>query len=278
MTRWVPQADTESDASARRRCLLVGACALWSALPAWAVQRDSLANPLRLGCDEALVNSGLASAWQRAFARDTGVVVSLIAEPATRILQMLDRAEVDMSLTNVPESEALLAKQGLAHDRTQVAVGGFVVVGPAALRKTLQPKPALLPPQALMSLLADSQTPFLTRGDDSGTHLFERALWNSLQITPAAPWYRSAESDTPVWLQAREANACTLVERGVWERAGRQSGLTAWSDTSLGWVVDVHVMRAFRVNHPAARLLTQWLSGPGGRRVATKQLGYRAPG
>ncbi len=276
MTPWAGDAGLHS--GSRRRCLLVGACALWGTVPAWAVQRESLANPLRLGCDEALVNSGLASAWQRAFARDTGVVVSLMAEPASRILEMLDRAEVDMSLTNVPEAEALLTKQGLAHDRTQVAVGGFVVVGPAAVRKALQPKPTLLPPQDLMPLLATSQTPFLTRADDSGTHRFEQALWTQQQITPAPSWYRVAQADTPVWLQAREANACTVVERGVWERVGRQSGLTVWSDSSLGWVVDVHLMRAFRVSHPAARLLTQWFSGPGGRRVAARQPGYRAPG
>ncbi len=261
----------------RRGCLLAGAGALLGAWPAWGLQRDSLANPLRLGCDEALVNSGLASAWQRAFARDTGVVVSLISEPASRILEMLNTAEVDMSLTNVPALEVFMADRGLAHDRIQVAVGGFIVVGPEVLQKGFQLKPARLSQHELMPLLAASETPFLSRGDDSGTYHFEQSLWAPLQVTPSPSWYSLAQGDTPVWLQAREMVACTMVERGVWERVGSQSGLTVWSDNSQGWGVEIHLMRSFRGNHPAARLLTQWVKGPRGRRIAARQAGYRSP-
>lgn len=281
----VADADTNASTKAslrmssvsRRGCLLAGAGALLGAWPAWGLQRESLANPLRLGCDEALVNSGLASAWQRAFARDTGVVVSLIAEPATRILEMLNTAEVDMSLTNVPDIESFMADRGLAHDRIQVAVGGFLVVGPEVLQKALQAKSTRLGQHELMPLLAASETPFLTRADDSGTYHFERSLWAPLQVTPSPSWYFVAQGTTPVWLQARDMVACTMVERGVWERIGPKSGLTVWSDNSQGWSVEIHLMRSFRGHHPAARLWIQWVTGPRGRRIAARQPGYQSP-
>ncbi len=280
------------DRMARRRWMsAAGASVLLGALPAWAVQQASLANPLRLGCDEALVLSGMAAAWQRAFAADTGVVVSLLPHPATRVLQLLERGEIDMSLTNLPEQEALLAKQGLAHDRAQAAAGGFVVVGPAAVAKALRgTAPAGAPARrtaaatpaldvsALLQALAGAQVPFLTRGDDSGTHRFEQGLWKAAQLNPAAPWYRPAQGEAAVWLQARDAAACTLVERGVWERVARQqSGLSVLAERDAALQVDIHVMRSFRVSHPAGKLFTQWISGPAGRRVAGQHPGYRAP-
>lgn len=259
----------------RRTCLLAGAGALLGVAPAWGVQRDSLANPLRLGCDEALVNSGLVSAWQRAFARDTGVVVSLITEPAGRILEMLGKNEVDLSLTNVPAMEALMVDRGLAHDRIPAAVGGFLVVGHPALEKALQLKSPRLSQAELMPLLAASEAPFLSRGDDSGTYHFEQSLWAPLKITPSPSWYQMAQGDTPVWLQAREMLACTLVERGVWNRVGAKTGLTVWSDNSQGWGVDIHLMRSVRGNHPAANLWIQWVTQPQGRRIAARHPGYQ---
>ena len=61
-----------------RRSLLALLAA--SSLPtmAWAAQRKSLADPMHLGAEQALIDSGLASQLQKAFGRDTGVAVQLV--------------------------------------------------------------------------------------------------------------------------------------------------------------------------------------------------------
>lgn len=274
-----------------RRWVLAGGAAL-GVWPAWAVQQAALDNPLQLGCDEALFQSGLVQAWQKAFAADTGVVVRPVPHPATRVLQLLERGEVAMSLTNLPEQEALLDKQGLAHDRRRVASGGFVVVGPVAVAKALRGAAAPATPAArraaapavsldvvmLLQALASAQVPFLSRADESGTHRLEQGLWQVAQLTPAAPWYRPVQGEAPVWLQARDAEACTLVERGVWARVARQqSGLVVLAERDAALQVDIQAMRSFRVGHPAAKLFSQWVSGPAGQRVAAQHPGYTAP-
>ncbi len=290
-------ADREDDevlnSVGRRHWLQRGAvaCLGWGALPAQAVQRAALNNPLRLGCDESLVGSGLAAAWQRGFAADTGVVIVPVPETAANVLDMLERGDFIMSMTNVPVQEMALEKRGLAHERAQVAVGGFVVVGPPAVAKAVRPAPPAKrrsgtppPPPAppltvtmLMQVLATSQLPFLSRGDDSSTHRFEQGLWRQAQITPAAPWYLRAQGDTPVWLQARDAGACTVVERGVWARQGRASGLAVLAEGGADLSVPLHVMRSFRANHPATRLFSEWARSPRGRRVVNAHPGYSAP-
>ena len=47
--------------------------------------------------------------------------------------------------------------------------------------------------------------------------------------------------------------------------------------TSIVGTISVHVMRSFRVNHPAGKLFTQWITGPKGRAVVARQRGYRLP-
>lgn len=284
--------DEVSSPRGRRRWLLQAGAAAWlgwGALPAQAVQRAALNNPLRIGCDETLVASGLAGAWQRGFAADTGVVTVPVPQTAAKVLELLERGEFIMSMTNVPVQEMALEKQGLAHERAQVGVGGFVVVGPPAVAKAVrgkapstQRRPATPPPppltvSMLLQVLATSQLPFLSQGDDSSTHRFEQGLWRQAQIAPAAPWYQSAQGELPVWLQARDAGACTLVERGVWARQGRASGLAVLAEGGAELSVPLHLMRSFRANHPAARLFSEWVRSPRGRRVVNAHPGYSAP-
>ncbi|HUG22796.1 substrate-binding domain-containing protein [Piscinibacter sp.] len=262
--------------NARRRVLIrLSAAAAALACPAWApaVQRQSLADPLRLAADDALVDSGLAGSLQRAFGRDTGVVVQLVRGPASALLDALERGEHDAALTNAPEREIALEKQGLVHDRRAVVAGGFVLVGPLVLAKPLA---AERDAAMALSRIAQAQVPFLTRGDGCGTHLAELRLWRAAEVLPAAPWYQNAAADAPLLTQARERQAVTLVERGVWAAQGgaRGYGVLVHSDPRMA--LDVHVMRTFRVQHPAGKLFVNWLAGPKGRRLAAAHLGYRA--
>lgn len=245
------------------------------ALPATrAAQSRSLADPLRLGVDDALFDSGFAGALQRGFGHDTGVAVQLLHGPATAVIAALERGEHDATLTNAPDAEQALVQQGLAHDRRAVAVAEFVLVGPSALAKSLAAGNDVA---LALSRIAQAQIPFLTRPDGCGTHLVEQAAWRAAKTAPGGAWYRAAADGAPVLAQARSQDACTLVERGVFAASppARGHGVLVQEDPRLA--VDVHAMRSFRTAHPAAKLFVGWITGEKGRAVVASHRGYRRP-
>ncbi len=266
-----------------RRLFLGAAVALTLPSLARAQQRQSLADPLRLGADQALVDSGLAAALQTGFGRDTGVAVQLVPGLALPLLEALERGELDATLTNAPEAEEKLEKQGLAHDRRRVADAALVLVGPAPAKK--KPDPAgvarmtditLALTQLRDAALANPGTiSFLSAGDASGSHAAEQALWRAAKIAPATPWYGKAQLGS-LAAQARQQGAYALVERGVWlGRGGAPLAVLVEGDPRM--TVPVHVMRSFRVNHPGGKLFTTWIGGPKGRAIVAAQRGYRPP-
>jgi len=260
--------------SRRHALACLSAAAASVAWPALAVQRRSLTDPMRLAADDALVDSGLASHLQHAFGRDTGVAVQLIRGPATTVLEALERGEHDAALTNAPEVESALDKQGLIHDRHHVASTDFLLVGPSALAKPLDASNNVA---LALSRLAQVQALFITRDDGSGTHLAEHALWRAAQVAPAAPWYMKIAPGEALLAQARSRNACALVERGVWAAQGGGKGYGVLVEGDPKLAAQVHVMRSFRVNHPSAKLFVSWVAGKLGRRAAGSVPGYRAP-
>ena len=251
---------------------------------AWSQQRRSLSDPLRLGVDSALFDSGLAKALQQAFGRDTGVAVKLVRMPALPLLEAIDRGEIDAALANAPAAEARLDKEGLVHDRQPIAGGEFVLVGPAVRGKVKDPA-AIAGQHGIVQALIELRngalaTPgaitFLSAGDGSGTHALEQTLWREAKIAPAAPWYAVADANGGPIAQARARNAYALVERGVWlAQGGSPLAVLVEGDPLL--VETVHVMRSFRVNHPAGKLFVAWIAGPKGRRVVAAQRSYRGP-
>jgi tungstate transport system substrate-binding protein len=267
-----------------RRTLVSGSLiGLFPATAAWSQQRQSLGDPLRLGVDSALFDSGLAKALQQGFGRDTGVAVKLVRMPALPLLEAIDRGEVDAALANAPLAEAKLDKEGLVHDRQPIAGGDFLLVGPAPRGKVKDPA-AIAGQHGIAQALIELRngalaTPgaitFLTSGDGSGTHALEQSLWREAKIAPAPPWYAVADPNTGLLAQARARNAYALVERGVWlAQGGAPLGVMVEGDPLL--VEAVHVMRAFRVNHPAGKLFVTWIAGPKGRRVVAAHRGYRS--
>lgn len=263
----------------RRRLLPLPFAALLPGAPVRAQQRKSLADPLRLGVDHALIDSGLASTLLRAFGTDTGIAVKTVPGAALPLLEALERGEIDAALTNTPDAEAKLDRQGLAHDRQAVAAGEFVIVGPAVSGKGEDVLGSALGHDAVAALQRLAATgpgsfTFLTPSDGSGAHVVEQALWRQAGVAPAAPWYLSLTPGDSLVAQARARGGFAVVERAAWlARGGAPLAVRIDADARLAEAV--HVMRSFRVNHPAGKIFVAWITSAKGRRVVAGQRGYR---
>lgn len=257
----------------RRRCLVVAPAAGLLGLagfPARAAGQP--AAPLRLGADRSLAASGLADALRRAFSADTGIEVKLVVAPALAVLDAVREGEVDAALANAPAAEADLERQTLVHDRRAIAVGDFVLVGPAgrgAARVDRDPVAALVQ-------LAEAEAPFLSPGDGSGAHVAEQALWRAAGVEPKAPWYASADPrGGNVVRQARTGSRWSVVERGEWLAVGGPP-LRVAAEGGEVLAEPVHAMRSFRVSHPAGKFFLAWIGGRRGQAVVARRRGYRA--
>ena len=267
----------------RRHLLSISLGSLVPASTTLAQQRRSLSDPLRLGVDLALFDSGLTMALLRGFGRGTGIAVLPVAMPALPLLEALARGELDAALSNAPAAETALVEQGLAYDRHSVAAGSFVIVGPAPHGR--QKDPAALAglgnaAEALTQLRSAAlampgAVSFLTAADGSGAHVLEQALWREAKLAPAAPWYVTADPKGGLIAQARARGAYALVERAAWATDGG-APLAVLVDADPLLAEQVHVLRAFRATHPAGKLFVAWITGPKGRRIVAAQRGYRA--
>jgi tungstate transport system substrate-binding protein len=261
-----------------RRRQLLALPLLAAAGPVTAREARSASDPLRLGVDRSLVESGLAAALVRGFGTDTGIAVKAVPGPALPVLEALGRGELDAALTNAPVAEARLVQQGFAHDRQPVAAGEFVLVGPAARGPHKDPAgltgvadgAAALTQVQRAALALPGTVTFLSAGDGSGLHLAEQALWRRAGLAPAVPWYATADGASAVVLQARARGAYALVERGAWAaQGGAPLALLVSGDALLA--EPVHVMRAFHSKHAAGKLFVAWVAGPRGQRVVAAQ-------
>ena len=269
----------------RRRPLLLAGLGLLALAPAArGQQKRSLADPLRVGVDTALAESGLAAALQRAFGLDTGIALKLVPGPSVTMLDALERGELDAAIANTPEAELKLDQQGLVHDRRAVAAARFVIVGPAPRGKVRDPASIAGGRDAAQALVrlrdaalaSPGSITFLSAGDGSGTHLGELALWRAARVAPLAPWYLNADPKLPLLAQARARGAYAVVERGVWNAAGG-APLAVLVEGDSAMVAPVHAMRGFRVSHPAGKIFIAWISGPKGRAVVARQSAYARP-
>jgi tungstate transport system substrate-binding protein len=233
-----------------------------------------------LGVEQALVDSGLAVRLQRAFGQDTGVAVKLVPGHSAALLAALEQGELDAAMTNAPQQEAALEKQGLAHDRQRIAVGDFVLVGPieGVGKKARDPAGVMGGKDiaAALAQIAQANAPFISPGNGSGAHLAELTLWRAAKVAPAKPWYFTAPEGTNALALARTNKTYTVVERGLWlAQGGKPLAVLVEGDPRMAG--EVHVMRAFRTRHPAAKLFVKWVSGTGGRRAAGDVRGWDAP-
>jgi tungstate transport system substrate-binding protein len=206
------------------------------------------------------------------------------------LLPQLERGELDMALSLAPDLEASLLRQNLIHDRRAIAETALLLVGPAPRKATkkepAQPDPAGIAGEtdiarALARLAAAGQRGeaiYFAPSEPSGVRLIEQALWKAAGPQAIGPWLRSsAEGPAALLAKAAEADGYALVERGAWAVLGaRHPNLAVLVADDPRQIATSHIMRSFRVNHPAGKLAVAWLAGPRGQRVvAGFGRGYR---
>jgi len=117
-------------------------------------------------------------------------------------------------LVHARADEDKLIADGYGVHRRDVMYNDFVVIGPKSDPAGIR---GLEDAVAALSKIETTASLFVSRGDESGTHKKEQALWQQAKITPAGPWYREVgQGMGKILLMAGELDAYTLTDHGTW--------------------------------------------------------------
>jgi tungstate transport system substrate-binding protein len=159
-------------------------------------------------------DSGLLDFLLPLFQEETGYVVKMVAVGTGEALKMGEEGNADVLLVHAPASEITFMEGGFGKDRYLIMHNDFVIVGPADDPVGIKGSMDTL---AALTAIANSQSPFATRGDDSGTHKMEVKLWSAAEITPEGEWYLNTGQGMGDTLRiASEKFAYTLTDRATY--------------------------------------------------------------
>ncbi len=169
---------------------------------------------LILGATTSVQDTGLLDVLTEAFREESGydvAAVTPIIAGSGQILELARRGEVDAVITHSPQAEARLIVDGDGIDRREIMQNRFVVAGPPADPAGV--RSAATAAEALERIAAAERT-FISRGDNSGTHIRELVLWGEAGIDAAGqPWYQeSGAGQGQSLLVASDKGAYMLVD------------------------------------------------------------------
>lgn len=171
-------------------------------------------------------NSGLYDHLLPIFEGETGIDVQVVAVGTGQAIKNARNCDGDVLLVHARPAEEAFVAQGFGVARSDVMYNDFVIVGPAADPAGIR---GMEDAQASLSKIAEAQAPFASRGDDSGTHKKEIALWADTEADPAAAsgdWYRETGSGMGATLNvAAGMGAYAMTDRATWISFGNKGDL-----------------------------------------------------
>lgn len=234
---------------------------------------------LRLATTTSTENSGLLAYLLGPWKQATGTHVRVIAVGTGQALALGERGDADLVLVHARAREDAFVAAGHGVDRRDIMWNDFLIAGPPSDPAGVK---GLRDAAAALRRIAAKQARFVSRGDDSGTHIRERQLWKAAGVDPEGrAWYdKAGQGMGPCLTVADQRRAYILTDRGTFlaVRKGKELEVLVEGDARLRnpyGAILVNPQRHPHVNVTKARLLLDYLTSAEGRkRIAA----YRVDG
>lgn len=220
------------------------------------------AKTLTLATTTSTRDSGLLDVLIPMFEKETGLTVKVVAVGSGQAIELGQRGDVDVLFTHAPEAEQQFVAAGYGEQRRGVMHNDFVLVGPKTDPATVKGQTSI---KKVFDRIAQTESPFISRGDESGTHMKERKVWTETGIDPQGEWYiQSGTGMAEALRMASEKHAYTLTDRGTFLAQRDRLELTVLSDgdpllRNPYSVIVVSSEKHPGLNHKAARRFSEFL-------------------
>jgi tungstate transport system substrate-binding protein len=208
-------------------------------------------------------DSGLLDVLVPMFEKATGYSVKTISVGTGQALALAARGEADVTLVHAPALEKKYVEEGRLSNRRLVMYNDFVVIGPTEDPAQINGQPAV---EALKRIAAQAR--FVSRGDKSGTHALELALWKQAGIEPKGSWYiESGQGMGQTLLVANERKAYAITDRGTYLAFQKRVDLPILVEKdrvllNIYSVMEVNPANGPRVNAAAGKAFADFMVAP----------------
>jgi tungstate transport system substrate-binding protein len=210
-------------------------------------------------------DSGLLDVLIPLFEKQTGNSIKTISVGTGQALALAAKGDADVALVHAPSLEKQYVAEGKLLNRRLVMYNDFVIIGPKE-----DPAKARLAKSAASALKAIEQAKasFVSRGDNSGTHVLEKALWKSAGVEPKGVWYIEAGQGMGATLGiANERNAYTITDRGTYLALGKRVSLPILIEgdkalLNIYSVMEVNPANGPRINSVGGKAFADFMVAP----------------
>jgi tungstate transport system substrate-binding protein len=233
---------------------------------------------LKLATTTSTDNSGLLDVLLPPFEKKMNVKVDVIAVGTGKALKLGESGDVDVVMVHAPALEEKFVADGFGVSRRGFMYNDFVIVGPeedgAGIGGASDAAQAFV-------RIARSESTFVSRGDESGTHQKEKSIWKEAGITPSGGWYlETGLAMGNVLVISDQKRAYTLADRGTFLAFKSKVNLKVlFSGDPLLQnpysIIAVNPRLHPNVNHAMAMALIDWVTSPEGQGIIAS---YRVRG
>jgi len=248
-----------------RKIAAIGAALLWSTI-AFAQDRS-----IAVASTTSTEQSGLFGYLLPLFSKAEGINVKVVAVGTGQALDIGRRGDADVVFVHDRPAEDKFMSEGQGVKRFDVMYNDFIIVGPKSDPARIAGSNDVA--EALRKIAA-TKSPFVSRGDKSGTHAAELRLWKEAGVDLSAGkdgWYREiGQGMGPALNMASSSNAYLLSDRGTWLSFKNRGELAILTEGDRRLFNQYGVILVNPANHPNVkvqdgRAFVDWLVSPKGQ-------------
>jgi tungstate transport system substrate-binding protein len=241
--------------------------------PPAAQQQTGTTRFITVSSTTSTTDSGLFNHLLPAFQRATGIEVRVVSQGTGQALDTGRRGDADVVFVHARAQEERFVAEGFGVARKPVMYNDFVLIGPKQDPAGIKGSKDIT---AALQRIRERQAPFVSRGDRSGTHSAELALWQAAGVDIAqakGPWYREIGQGMGAALNTSGAmGAYVLADRATWLNFRNRGdlGIVVEGDRRLFnqyGVILVNPARHAHVKREDGQRFIDWLTGPEGQRT-----------
>ena len=229
------------------------------------------AETIVLASTTSVENSGLLARILPGFTARSGIEVKVVAQGTGQALDTGRRGDADVVFVHARSAEEKFLAEGFGVKRYPVMYNDFILVGPQSDPAGVKGSQDIV---AALKTIKDKASPFISRGDRSGTHIAELNLWKAAGIDIAAdkgPWYKEIGQGMGAALNmASASSAYALSDRGTWLSFGNKRDLVIAVQGDKRLFNQYGVMLVNPQKHPTVKKelgqqFIDWLVSPDGQ-------------